>query len=295
MSRVDLRARAIKDLALEARRLSGAVEELVHRHSALPAPDSRAAAEPGKAADRSVGDELWDLHPLRTADLQAVLLLELAADHLSLLSDALLKHHASTITVGRGCLEAAARAAYLSDPSLDVVERTRRWFNELVFGVHQQAHGLAGYDYPDDAAAKQEWIAKALTAAHKIAVWGEVTEPKKPYLAPYVGAQRPTISGLIDAILKVPDGRRFGRVVYQLTSAVAHANAHGLNIAGLVTLNRDGVARYPADPLTASQIVVRHLPILGGFYNASLQVSSRMGWDEAPLQRAADQVSDLRK
>lgn len=284
MSKVDLRARAIKDLAQESRRLSGVVEELVRGHHARPAPDSRAAAE---VSDRSTGSDLWDLEPVPTCDRQAVLLLRSASDHLSLLSYALLHHHASAMTLSRGCLEAAGKAAYTGDPSLDVAERTRRWFNELLLGVHEQAHGLAGYGYPEEAAAKRKWIAEALAAARNIAGWGEVVEPKNAYTAPYVGEPRPKISALIDALLEVPDGRRFGRAVYQVNSAVAHANAHGLSIAGLVTVDADGVARYPADPLTASQIVVRHLPTLGGFYTASLRVANRMGWDEAPLRQAA--------
>lgn len=205
-----------------------------------------------------------------------------------MLSDALLTHHASTITLGRAGLEAGAKAAYLADLGLELAERTRRWFNETIVAVHEQATALGGFKDLDMAAEKQTWIHNALAAASNIPAWGEVTVPKRGYKAPYVGAALPTVSEMIDDLLPVSDGRRFGRAVYRVASAVAHANAHGLSVAGLVSADSGGGIQYPAQPLTPAQIATRHTPILGGFYNASLQVAGRMEWDDAPLRRVAE-------
>lgn len=287
MSRVDTRVRGLKDLAAGSRRLATQVKHLEDRYGGRPAEGSTASAE---AHDTALGNPLWGDRPVEASDLHVVLLLASAADHLTLLSHGLVDRTASLITVGRGCLESAAKAAHLADVTLSTHQRTGLWFNELVLAIHQQAWSLQGYanflpEHAAEAADRRQDLESMLQAAEAHGQWGVVTRPKQPWKAPHVGAKPSSVTDLVDRLLTTNNaGPRFGRAVYQVGSAVAHANAHGFSVAGLVNVEEDGLS-YPGIPLTVRQVAIRHLPVIGGFFNATCRVGDRLGWNTDDLRR----------
>jgi len=277
-----MRVRGLKDLAASSRRLVTEVKHLEGRYGGRPAAGSRAAVE---ANDTALGNPLWGERPIEASDLHVVLLLASAGDHLMLLSQGLVDRTASLVTAGRGCLESAAKAAWLADVTLSTHRRTGLWFNELVLAIHQQAWGLQGYadflpEHAVEAADRRQYLELMLQAAEAHGQWGMVTRPGKPWKAPYVGEQPSSATSLVDRLLTTPDnaGPRFGRAVYQVGSAVAHANAHGFSVAGLVNVEEDGLS-YPGTPLTVREVAIRHLPVIGGFFNATCRVVNRLGWN----------------
>jgi hypothetical protein len=148
--------------------------------------------------------------------------LRAANDHLRSLE--LLLRHGPTLygsqVITRACAEAAARSWWLLDPEIDARVRTGRALTERLYVGSQVAKtnrstgrdvGTTGLDQLQDA-AQRYGLKPSVNRRGRTHAFGE---------------PRPTTSDLIDAIL-AGRGFKLGTAMFQLYSAMAHANAAAL-------------------------------------------------------------------
>ena len=215
--------------------LREAVEHAVQHRAPLghaPAPGSQAASEieaqPALATTmrNAVGPQA-DAEPVETAFAQAQTLMASAADHLLVLAGTLDPFAPwAGRTLARGTVEAAARAWWLLDPTINPTQRIARSLTERVHDLRSQRTILREMTRVTDEerAAAIEHIESALATAAGMAVALGV-EPINDDRGGMVaaGARRPETTHLVAQALP-----EVGRVLYRIYSATAHGVSHGL-------------------------------------------------------------------
>jgi hypothetical protein len=200
-----------------------------------------------------------------------------ASDHLLSMADALESRSSgafSTYTLGRGALESAVRAWYLTDPTVEALERMRRFVNERLWGISEAFHFLKGIN--DES---PDVLEQAETRIVEVAAKAGLDVRRIKRGRRYIGDDRPTIMQLCNLVLGEPAGRMagFGSVTYRLLSSPAHGAEFGL--AGRLQKTSSGASIPGKDSIT----LAKHLiwPLV-----AYVEMGDRrlayFGWDDEP-------------
>lgn len=239
-------------LARHLREVVHALEAAKGNRDGHPLPDSPAALE---NEDASLHGE-WGQTPTRGANNLGRLLCISASDHMLSLADSL----ESTITgafvsftTGRGVLEAAGRAWYLTDPAVDLRERVRRYMNEKLWSINESRRFLAGLQSDSDKLDEIEGAIRRTAESKGYAV-------RNSRNGWQLDDERPSVVELCNLVLATPSGTpEFGSATYRFLSASAHGGEAGL--AGhlehaddtqiTVVKRSESHARYLLWPVTA--------------------------------------------
>lgn len=249
-------------------------------------PSSPAAWE-NTGGSRLKGE--WSSNPVLDANLSAGLVASSANDHASGLA-AVLRMPAggifSTYTVARGLMETAARAWYLMEPDIDVLERVRRHMNERLYSLNESRllfHGQGLVATHQDDEEK-----KILDTGKEHFTF----RTKKNYKAARLGEERPSAMKLADDCMAAAAGEKgMGKMIYQLLSGKAHGVAYAL-------LQLLGDPSNPHDPETpgvtlrqvqhnAVDVAQKLLVPVVVYASMSQRYFQRQGWDPAGWQEAA--------
>lgn len=208
--------------------LAGHLRQAVHALEAgkgdgdgRPLPGSPAAHE---NEDESLHGD-WGQTPALDANNLGRLLCISASDHLLSLADALDSPDTGafvSFTIGRGVLEAAGRAWYLTDPAVDLRERVRRYMNEKLWSINESRRFLDGLQSGTD---KLDEIEDAIrrTAESK----GHAVRNSRNGWR--LDDERPSVMAVCDLVLPTQSGRpEFGSATYRFLSASAHGGEAGL-------------------------------------------------------------------
>lgn len=195
---------------------------------------------------------------------------------------------ADRVTVGivpmiRPALVTFGHLYYLFDPEIDVRERVRRRFNLRLASLVEElmiTRVLASEDY--ERTAKDildlKWSAGQLGFDY---ITRKRRKGQKQPSTRYLGRPVPSEGQIVAEVLQ-PMNATFGPAVYRLTSAVTHAQMHGLK-----PFLHDPVATSEADVVTAQiGMTLRMFTALTGSvvyaaHVATTRVASHFGWDAA--------------
>ncbi len=231
----------------------------------------------------------WSSNPLQDANLSAGLLANSANDHASGLA-AVLRMPAggifSTYTVARGLLESAARAWYLMEPDIEVLERVRRHMNERLHSLNESRLLLHGQG---QAATHQDNQEKKI-----LDTGGEhfSFRVSKKYKAARLGEERPSAMKLADDCMAAAAGETgMGRLVYQLLSGKAHGVAYALlQLLGAPSTPQDpeipGVALRQVQHNAVDVAQMLLVPVVV-YASMSQRYFQHQGWDPAGWQEAS--------
>jgi len=257
---------------------------LAEELSAFP-PNGQPAA-PGSRAELDAADRSFDGPWGRaTAELlrEPAARLILAIEYLRGLA-ALTE--ADRVTVGivpmiRPALATFGHLYYLFDPEIDVRERVRRRFNLRLASLVEElsiTRILGSEDY--ERTAKEildiRWTATKLGFDYTTR---KRRKGQKQPSARYLGHPGPSEGQIVAGVLQ-PMNDTFGPAVYRLTSAVTHAQMHGLK-----PFLHDPVATTEADVVTAQiGMTLRMFTALTGSvvyaaHVATNRVAGHFGWD----------------
>lgn len=213
-------------------RLAAAVSDLQSGFQAIasaadhdPLPGSVAADGSSDAALRHQG---WLSHsPNRDACRTSLLIFKSAEDHLLALADLL--HPAgrpfACSTAARGAAEAAARSAYLADPTVDARERCRRLANERLFSLSEDKRFFAAGRHADGTAVCDDRIAALASAAR---AHGFTVKRSKSGGARYLDHERPSTMALLSRLTDTDPEKPAASLFYRLASATTHATFSGV-------------------------------------------------------------------
>ncbi len=233
-------------------------------------------------ADTDTFAGAWGSHPIREAYLLGGLLLAHAADHIRAVGSLLCTEGVlfSVLTLIRPTLEATAQARYLLAPDIDSRERVRRGQNMRLKGYSEALNILIDAD----EASKQQLRIRNFEIKHAADSNGfHFVNPRRRHgLEPerYLDSRTPSAQQLIGELLGSPGGNA-GQLIHRMSSAVLHAQQHGL----LMLIRADEAV--PTDEVGISiapmgmslQEVARwtFVPILG--LDALMKVACpRLGW-----------------
>lgn len=186
-----------------------------------PLPGSRAIIENQDDSLRGP----WGQTPARDANTLARLLCISASDHLLAMADSLESTSTGAFvcyTIGRGVLEAAGRAWYLSDPGADIRERVRRYMNERLWNINEARRFLEGL---------RADTSRLNTVEHAIQRTAEASgfTLKKGRSGWQLDSERPSAMKLCDLVISPQSSSSgFGTATYRFISTSAHASESGI-------------------------------------------------------------------
>jgi hypothetical protein len=209
-----------------------------------PAPGSPADAE---AAGEPFAGE-WGATPSRDVFSTAFLKAWACADHLGATATVLRARSsvAAPYTLIRAASEAAAVAAYLTDPHIDARERVRRNMNCHLEGLGQDINLLAAFPAPEAATKVAEHRTQIDAVERTAAVHGFGFTPMKGFTPACVGTRQPSVMKLMDACVSHTPG--LGAMYQRHLSSVAHSQLHGLG-RFLMHTHNGTEANIPADEI----------------------------------------------
>jgi hypothetical protein len=245
-----------------------------------PHPGSPAALE---NEDESLRGE-WGQTPALDANNLGRLLTLSASDHLLSLADALespITGAFVSFTIGRGVLEAAGRAVYLMDPTVDLRERVRRFMNERLWSINESRRFLGGLQSDTSRLDDIEDTIRrtAETKGHVVGRTRGNTQGEW-----HLDRERPSVMAVCDLILPAQPGKpKFGSATYRFLSASAHGGEAGL--AG--HLDHEDDTR-----MTVAKTSVSHARHLLWPVKAYVAMGDRLlrhyGWDNTSWDQARD-------
>lgn len=243
------------------------------------APVTGSPAAATKDADARWSDRAWGTLPLRDAYLSAALPISSSQDHLQMLAHAIgtgpLAFAYSTIA--RGAMEAAGRAWWLLDPSIDDARRLGRYMTDRVYSWQEMIHLVNGDD-PDAIAVRaqqQQRIERMSACAER---YGFAVHRHRGVTVA-IGEPRPKTTPLLEAVLADPDdGASTGAMLYRVLSATAHATLYALLQPTTVVQHHDDgsvLAGIAIDDNLLARITIG--PVLA-YSRALTSLGDRWGW-----------------
>ena len=273
-------------LGRSAHHLADYVEKAVYDGHPHPGRDN--AEHPEWSSTKYV-DEAWDGQSLIVlADLNAIMCLMSAADHLNLLGTGLRACTSSLATAARGALEAASYAAFLAGPGISPAERARRSLNEVLHSTHENVLTYRMVA-PEQVAEEENYRDGLIEAGKKRSEFGPFHKGDD-IRTPRFG-EKPKITDMVEPLRKTQRGDNLGLLSYKGLSSSVHARWNGWVVAGIATVLPDGEMVWPADRRSPRDVASVHYAALIAAYNASLRVSERLGWDATSFR--VDGLGDL--
>jgi hypothetical protein len=212
-------------LAEHLRQVVHALEAGKSDSDGRPLPGSPAARE---NEDESLHGE-WGQTPALDANNLGRLLCISASDHVLSLADALespITGAFVSFTIGRGVLEAAGRAWYLTDPAIDLRERARRYMNEKLWSINESRRFLNGLQSDTGKLDEVEDAIRRTAETKSYSVGRTGGNPRSEW---HLDDKRPSVMAVCDLILPARPGKpEFGSATYRFLSASAHGGEAGL-------------------------------------------------------------------
>jgi len=273
-----------------SRGLLDAIREVMREFYYKAAPGSPVSAD---GAQPHYRETIWQGELLEQSDVQAQMSLLASLQHMSLALQDEGRRPAAFIVLLRAALEAVASASFLTSPDISIPERARRGLNEMLHAAFQQWKTLEDYGLHAEAAVKLQTLNSWLATAAGYSELGQINrahERSRPK-APYVGADRPTIASMIDYLFPTGDNRRFGRWLYSVVSAPAHARPHGFAITGGLKLLPDGRQAIDQEAQLTDDSVTRFaITVISAIFTATKSVFTRYGW---PIENIEEMTNDV--
>lgn len=269
--RLDLQ-RALYKLVQEAER----VQEVT---AWMPTPGSPAAST--RPADERWSNSDWGTLPMRDAYLSAALPIASSQDHLQLLAHAIGTGPLAFAysTVARGAMEAAGRAWWLLDPSIDDTRRLGRYMTDRLYSWQETIRLVEG-EAPDAVAGRAQQRQRIERMGACAERYGFKVHRTRG-LPVAVGESRPKTTTLLEAVLADPeDGLSTGAMLYRVLSATAHATLYALlQPTTVVREHGDGsvLAGVAIDDDLLARITVG--PVLA-YSRAMASMADRWGWQD---------------
>src|SRR4051812_33173785 len=205
-------------------RLVAASRQLQQERRHLPAAESQAMSERAEGSELT-GKPPWDENPAAAAHETAGVVIVGAEDHATalvrLLRDPIAPLFAH-IVLARACLEHAAKAWWMLDPTIGVRLRIARGLNERLYSFAEVAR-LPLSDETRETAKERALALVAQAEGHSFRKL-----PAKRREPATLEERRPTQSDIVGQLLKAGDDETLGRVTYRFYSAVAHGSVFGL-------------------------------------------------------------------
>lgn len=263
------------------------LEDVAQRQTAndhQPTPGSRAAVE---VAEEPAYAEHVGGRPVVNARQMGSIQLAAAADHLGAMCR-VLELEATVLyadkVLARAGIEAAARAFWLLDPSIDARTRVARGLSERFHDTYQAGQLLGDEDRTERMADREALLQRASTAGFKC-----FTPRKNPA---YVEHERPGATAVMkqlldaDPISDVHDSLGAGTQRY--LSTFVHATMVGLHsvisVEDVIDVG-DGVSSAPLVSNSATVVSLLALCSLA-WTSAATPYLSYMGWSDADWTRS---------
>jgi hypothetical protein len=284
---------------LLARRLDDLTRPLekVARGDPTWAGHSQAAAE--IAADSFAG--AWSSRPVQESLLLAHGALIHATDHMRAISVTIRTDGivVAPLTLLRPVLEAIAHAYYLSDPGITSRERVRRGMNAMLESYVEQLNLATSIDHTTRAAdhyRRRIFAIKASAAQHGFdyRVQDRSRLPPGVQSARWLDERPPRDQRLITELLSdVEVEGDIGKLMHRLTSALAHAQPHGLRQFLIreeaQQTEQPGIMTAPLG-VSFGNLALWIACLVYGVHRFMLRGCALYGWDEAAWQRSAQPV-----
>jgi hypothetical protein len=204
-------------------RLLERVEMIEEEHGQDPAPGSQALAELTHLEARVTGE--WFQSPVASVHAVGDLAFASAVEHLEALALAVDSKTLvlSVFTLARAGLEAAARAWWIFDTSIDGLERLGRGLTELLYGWRQSVKIGPPLADRDELRARTRKVVEGATSR------GLPLLPNKDSTAaPELGERRPPATELVRQVLEHSTDAEAGKQLFQVYSAIAHGTVPAL-------------------------------------------------------------------
>jgi hypothetical protein len=220
-------------------RLIDISRELQNWWGYLPSADSRAMAERAEG-DKLRGSPPWDSAPGSAAQHVLQLIIYGAEDHGKGLVQLLESNQTpvfAQMVLARACLEHAAKAWWMLEPTIDVRLRIARGVNERLFALAE----IERLPVADETRRRATERRQALLSEGELLDFNRVGGKRRMPATLLEG--RPTQTHLVKQLLRSSDDEHLGRILYGYYSAVAHGNMLGLGLS--LTRDAPGLPETP--------------------------------------------------